>query len=221
MKGFFEDTINDILDHIKTLLEKYPNVNHILLVGGYGECFLLQEAIRRKFRNKTLIVPQDCGLAVVKGAVLFGHNPETISERILRYSYFSNTRRKFDPCIHDIKRREVSDFGDETCKGTVTKIITAGTTIVSKGLEIEKGMSALRKDSKHISYKIYYSEENDLLYNDSEDCKPFGTIRVPLAGDEEKKKRCKVVFTFGLTSIQLKVRNSAGEEVERSFDLLE
>ncbi|XP_062596294.1 heat shock 70 kDa protein 12B-like [Saccostrea cucullata] len=221
MRGFFENSINDILDHIKTLLERYKNVKHILLVGGYGECTLLQEAIRKKFRNKTLIVPQDCGLAVVKGAVLFGHKPERMSSRILRYSYFTNLRQDFDPSIHDIKRKAISDFGDIFCKGSVLRIIAAGTAIDSTGLQKKMSVYPLYKDTDHIWCEIFYSEKNDLLYDDSEDCKSLGTIRIPMAGKKGERERCKAVFTFGLTSLQLKVMNSAGKEVEKSFDLLE
>jgi activator of 2-hydroxyglutaryl-CoA dehydratase len=47
------------------------------MVGGFSECELVQDAIRDKIRSSiTLIIPEEAGLAVLKGAVLFGHQPK-------------------------------------------------------------------------------------------------------------------------------------------------
>lgn len=46
----------------------------LVLVGGFAESPMLQAAITNAFKDKKkVIVPRDAGLAVLKGAVLFGH----------------------------------------------------------------------------------------------------------------------------------------------------
>jgi hypothetical protein len=46
-------------------------------------------SIKSFFPNYRVIVPEDVELAVLKGAVLFGHKPDYIVARITRYTYHS------------------------------------------------------------------------------------------------------------------------------------
>ena len=72
----------------------------ILLVGGYAESPLVQERFRKEFTNYRIINPQDSSLVVMKGAVLFGHNPMFISASISRFSYGSAIQGRFDSQKH-------------------------------------------------------------------------------------------------------------------------
>ena len=47
------------------------DVSSILLVGGFAESPMLQEAVKEAFSEIKVTVPQDAGLAVLKGAVLY------------------------------------------------------------------------------------------------------------------------------------------------------
>ncbi|XP_045176740.1 heat shock 70 kDa protein 12A-like [Mercenaria mercenaria] len=89
VRGWFRVPINEIIVHMKNLLaeEKMKNVKKILLVGGFGECQLVQENLRSQLQNKTVIVPNEAGLAVLKGAVRFGHLPNIVSSRVMKYTY--------------------------------------------------------------------------------------------------------------------------------------
>ena len=62
-------------------------VGTIVMVGGFSESRCLQREISRAFPNKYLVIPEDPGLAVVKGAVIYGHDPKAIVSRIARYTY--------------------------------------------------------------------------------------------------------------------------------------
>ncbi|WAR11761.1 HS12B-like protein [Mya arenaria] len=75
VRSWFSESIEKTTQHMIKLLSdsNMMNVSTILLVGGYGECMLVQDAVNKKIRNKKIIIPQDAGLAVLKGAVLFGH----------------------------------------------------------------------------------------------------------------------------------------------------
>lgn len=43
------------------------------MVGGFSECEIVQDAIRKAFPECRVVVPHEAGLAVLIGAVLFGH----------------------------------------------------------------------------------------------------------------------------------------------------
>ena len=79
MERFFKDSLENIIDHVQNILKSVEDVNMILLVGGYGESPLVQETFRNEFTNLQIIIPQDCNLAVMKGAALFGHNPMSVT----------------------------------------------------------------------------------------------------------------------------------------------
>lgn len=63
--------INDTIRHLSTL--DLQGVNTILIVGGFGDCQLLQDSIKKQFPDKHVIVPDEASLAVLKGAVRFGY----------------------------------------------------------------------------------------------------------------------------------------------------
>ncbi|XP_062596762.1 heat shock 70 kDa protein 12A-like [Saccostrea cucullata] len=100
MMSFFEDSLSQTKKHVMEILQTVTNIEHILIVGGYGECSLLQETFKKEFSNKNIVIPNECSLAVIKGAVLFGHDPMAISSRILRYSYGPAVHAIFDSTKH-------------------------------------------------------------------------------------------------------------------------
>lgn len=59
-----------IVDYIeKQLLSKFPDINHIILVGEYAQSPILQNIIKTAFSAKNIIIPCEGHLAAVMGAV--------------------------------------------------------------------------------------------------------------------------------------------------------
>lgn len=75
-KDFFNETLQGIIQHITNIMKSFSgdSLSRILLVGGFSESPMVLKAIRELFPNKKVIAPADPGLAVLKGAVLFGHD---------------------------------------------------------------------------------------------------------------------------------------------------
>jgi hypothetical protein len=63
--------------------QEAEEVNTLLLVGGFSDCLLIREAINNAFCDKTIIMPEEAGLSVLKGAVLFGHRPDYVQSRVI------------------------------------------------------------------------------------------------------------------------------------------
>jgi len=76
-RKWFQHPIDMTIRHINGMLTEpgMKDVNTILLVGGFAECELVQAAVKKAFEGRTVIVPDDPRLAVLKGAVMFGHEP--------------------------------------------------------------------------------------------------------------------------------------------------
>ncbi|CAG2215188.1 unnamed protein product [Mytilus edulis] len=111
--GLFKSTIDSIIKHVDKLL-KHPNLSdlhHIIMVGGFSECELVQTAMRQKFPSKKIIIPDEAGLAVLRGAVLFGHQPKIIGKRILRKTYGIQSWPEWDAELHsDTKKCELMEL---------------------------------------------------------------------------------------------------------------
>jgi hypothetical protein len=48
----------------------------------YSESDMLQNAVKVAYPDLEVFVPVDGGLSVLKGAVIYGHNPNIVSSRI-------------------------------------------------------------------------------------------------------------------------------------------
>jgi len=89
------------------------DVDTILLVGGFGECKLVQKAVTKAVGRRTVIVPDEAGLAVLKGAVKFGHQPRLVSSRRVKYTYVYNITRLFATNQHPKEKAIINSYGKQ------------------------------------------------------------------------------------------------------------
>lgn len=81
-------------------------------------------------------MPIDSDLAVMKGAVIFGHKPSIIAQRISKYTYGFGKKKPFDRTKHDIKHLETVK-GYEKCTHLFDafikryEIISSGKTVIT------------------------------------------------------------------------------------------
>lgn len=75
-RSFFHPANVKLVICIREILSKPEAIGTkvILIVGGFSECQIVQDAIRKAFPECRVVVPHEAGLAVLKGAVLFGHS---------------------------------------------------------------------------------------------------------------------------------------------------
>jgi hypothetical protein len=79
---------------------------HFVTACRNRECELVQDAIRNKIGSSIkLIIPEDAGLAVLKGAVLFGHQPKIVSRRIAKITYGIQSWPEWDADLHPVSKR--------------------------------------------------------------------------------------------------------------------
>lgn len=100
--SFILDVLHDIISRICDLIYSLPTmIDAILLVGGISDCVVLRQEAKKAFKGEiTVIIPSDAILSVAKGAVLFGFEPESIAERIARFTYGIGQTVTFDKNIH-------------------------------------------------------------------------------------------------------------------------
>lgn len=102
----FFDLINrqalKITEEISKINQNVKNVESILYVGGYCSNEILINNIKKKFKNIVHLKPSHPETAVVKGAVLFGINPNIIKLRKAKYTIGFCTNSIWDESKHGL-----------------------------------------------------------------------------------------------------------------------
>lgn len=84
VEEFFRKQINMLVVHLRQLMTKDDlcDVSTLLMVGGFSESPVTLHFVRNAFPTKRIIVPEDAGLAMIKGAVMLGHQSSSVLEFI-------------------------------------------------------------------------------------------------------------------------------------------
>ena len=86
-RSLIENVADAIIKHMEDCFRDViteHNLSLILMVGGFAESPYIQQKIRERFEgqnNIRVLIPTEAGLAVLKGAVVFGRQPESICSR--------------------------------------------------------------------------------------------------------------------------------------------
>ncbi|XP_021349317.1 heat shock 70 kDa protein 12A-like [Mizuhopecten yessoensis] len=191
----FRQSVQKIIDHVVELM-KHPEVEQaqaILLVGGYSECLLLQTEISAKFPDKRLVIPHEAGLAVLKGAVINGHELDTITERISRFTYGTEL-------IGDI-------FSVHAQKG---QSLPVWNSLETKHYYVVHAFQTVMR------FNIYISPHPSPKYVTDEGCECIGSLVIEMPDTSKGLNRgADAQFTFGGAEIEVQVkdRDSAEERV--------
>ncbi|XP_060064370.1 heat shock 70 kDa protein 12B-like [Ylistrum balloti] len=223
-KELFKDPINHIVTHLKTLLRD-PNargVESILMVGGFSESLVLQDAIKTNFPNLRMIVPQDPGLAVLKGAVIFGHEPRAIKSRVCKYTYGICAKRPFDAKKHDPSKRFTASTGKEYCQDLFDVHVCIGDCVNIGQPQAVNIYHPIEPDQVALLFPLYVSTQKNPKYVTEPGCSRIGHLIIAIPDTSKGCNRFVAVqMTFSNTEFEVGATNIAtGEKVSATFDFL-
>lgn len=105
----FADMINQIINVVTRIVKDFSGNNspitHMIFTGGFSECKLFQSEIKQK--HSKLLIPSDSGLALLKGAVIYGHDLEsikcmnTVDNNVVSFEEFVALSRSGDELSND------------------------------------------------------------------------------------------------------------------------
>ena len=212
-KSFFEETITANISHLKQLFkrEEVRNVESVLMVGGFSECPMLADRVKAASMGKRLIIPQDAGLVILKGAVLFGHDPSLIKERKSKYTYGIGMLIDFDPKVHPEERKITKANGDVLCGPIFSKHVEIDKSIPVGIPQFRKSYSS-HEDDDECNIVVYYTLDTNPVYVTDKGCNTAARLTIPLS-QSRSEEDIDVEFTFGGTEIEVKaVLESTGQE---------
>ena len=186
IKNLFKPTIDSIIFLMRNVLSenRTKKVTQILLVGGFAECHLLRDAVCSAFPDKRIIIPDEAGLAVLKGAVLFGHKPKFIETRIIRFSYGIRKREKFDPEQHS-RNHFVKIAGKKFCEDIFDKLVEIDQVVKNEEV-FKRTYTTSHPFQDGMTFDMYISTDRNPSYTDDDSCSLLGSavIQFPNTSSE-------------------------------------
>ena len=214
------------LGYIVQCLEKVfcspqlKGLRYIFLVGGYSQSEYLYNALRVKFPNYAFLVPEQSSTAIMKGAVLFGHNPNRIVTRIARKTYGCCVRRMFDEELHDPRKAMTDENRVKYCDLIFSKFVTKGEE-VTLGKPYVFYTAPFQSDARHVTKRLYYTDREDALYVDEEGVKQLAELRLDMEDITYGKDRdIKTIVTFSGTEMHIKCKVKGQSTVKVTLDFL-
>jgi hypothetical protein len=210
IKGFYQKSMDNITNHLTFLLRKQEltGCDTLLMVGGYSESPLLQQRIKEAFPHMKIVIPSDAGLAVLKGAVIYGHNTTVIAQRICKYTYGNSESHEFSPqCSHPPSRTSYVK-GVKYCHDIFFAHVHAGDIIKLGDERKVHQYSPIVPWLTEMTFKIYCTEERYPALVTSPGCVNLGSVTIPIPDTTRGLSRSvDLSFLFGGTEIEVKVKD--------------
>ena len=223
MQALFEPVIRDIIRHIADLLRKpeLDGVRFLFLVGGFAESPLLQAEMRRAFSpDLRVIIPQDVGLTILKGAVLFGLDPTVVRVRRSALTYGVGVLNRFVPGRHPPEKRTKKD-GVEWCTDVFDTFVTVDQSI-TLGERVTRRYTPAKSYQTSTVISVYSSEKEHVLYTSDPGVRRCGELYLEMPDTTGGKAReLEMTMLFGDTEIRVEAIDiTSGKTAKASIDFL-
>uniref|UniRef100_A0AAR2KUR4 Heat shock protein 12B n=1 Tax=Pygocentrus nattereri TaxID=42514 RepID=A0AAR2KUR4_PYGNA len=223
MNELFQPTISNIIKHIEKLMQKEEvrGVRFLFLVGGFAESPMLQRAVQNALgQHCRIIIPQDVGLTILKGAVLFGLDPTVVRVRRCPLTYGVGVLNRFVEGRHPREKLLIKD-GREWCTDILDRFVSVDQS-VALGEVVRRSYTPARVGQRKIIINIYCSPSDDMLYITDPGVRKCGAITLDLPEPGAAARReIRATMQFGDTEIKvMAVDVLTGRQVRASIDFL-
>ncbi|XP_045215508.2 heat shock 70 kDa protein 12B-like [Mercenaria mercenaria] len=198
--NLFNGSVRHIVAHLKEMMkdEKLTKVNVVLMVGGYSESHVLQNSIKEAFPNFQVIIPLSAASVVLRGALIFGHTPMAITERVVKYTYGVDYSTTFKEGLHqEYRRRRYGDSKTDYCYNAFKKYVEHGQVVKTGETHKKIVFYTTHKNQNKICFNIFASHLKDPLYVDDSGCFRIGKVTIEFAEPDDKPQRpvsCSMFF---------------------------
>ncbi|KAJ3332259.1 hypothetical protein HDU76_000806 [Blyttiomyces sp. JEL0837] len=231
MKSFFQPCINNIVNHLKDTILKiksektasggkpYTTPSVIVAVGNFSNCKPLIQSLRHAFEpiGIRIVVPQDPGMCVVKGAVLLAFGgAEDAPVRKMQRGYGVKTSRPSDHGDPEDFMVEVNGF--RYTRNVLDLFVDVG-EMVEEGRVVERTYYPLQKGACAISFLVFETRGVMSLFTTAAGVKQVARVRVE--GDPMALEAgVKVSMLFGGAQILVTATSADGTKQKASIDFL-
>ncbi|XP_053376516.1 heat shock 70 kDa protein 12B-like [Mercenaria mercenaria] len=221
-RKLFDASLSKTIQHTENILRDRAvrDIRAILMVGGFSESSMLQEKVKSSFPGVDVIIPAEASSSIMRGALIFGHSPKSISERVLKYTYGVEMKIKFVKGKHPESKLVMTDAGPR-CDKVFSKHVERNQVVKVGEPQITLSYCPVNRNQKSIWFLVFASELKDPQYTDV-GCKYVGEMIVKLPDhDGDLSRAVKLSLTFSGTEIEVTVVDEkTGEETKSSLNFL-
>lgn len=222
MQSFFKRPLEDLIEHIRDILGEMPvrGTRTFIIVGGFAESQMVQDYVNSKFPNMEVIIPFDAGLAVLKGAVIFGHAPMVVTSRVCPRTYGMAVSKLYVAGQYPADKAEYSS-GREIVRNVFHPYMTIGQP-TKVGQEVTSLPLSVTSGQRNARVRIFSSKEPSPLFVSDEGCSYLGEIVITLPElDNDEGGTVEVKMTFGGTELKVvATEKKSGKSYKSRFDFL-
>ena len=201
-EDLFRESLKEITLHLKKLflLKSARGITTIIIVGGFADSPMLTQAIKSAFPEMRVIIPQEAAWSVLRGAVIFGHDPSLIKERRSKYTYGLQTLETFDPTKHDEKYKYEKN-GEMRCEKLFNELVKID-ELVTVGEYQRTKYYFMEEHSEIGNGALYTSTSANPKYVDEKGCSFVGYL-LPPGNNFLLNETIEVMMCFGETEIKI------------------
>ena len=223
MRKFLLSQINKIVQHIKDLKKtsSCSGINAIFLVGGFSECALFQQRMRKEFNTKkcSVVIPFGPKMAIVKGSIKYGFDPMIISQRIAAFTYGIRESRNFQYGDNPAYKFTTSD-GDVKCSNIFKEVLHQLAPITKRNCLQNFIYCPVEKSQQEMTIGFYTTDREYTKYTTEPGMKQVALLTISLPG-YGKDRKVEVTLNFSGTEIFASAKNLQTQEtVHVSIDFL-
>lgn len=216
IETLFEETVKKSFSVMDELLRIGSQVQDIILVGGFAESGILQKKFQEKYQKYRVIIPTDPGLAVLKGAVIFGHKSHIIKSRVCPHTYGVEVLQFGSTTDTKMKKKVIS--GITFCSGGLKTIVTKGTRFKVEELADLEVVSPSNRE-RRLFLRFYQTDNPSIEDVTEDDC--IGRVNLRFGEAPEKiPVLLRIVFKFGEIEMYVSAntkRNSLSVRSDMNF----
>ena len=220
--SLYKDSCEYIRQHIKNLFgnPKVQDVHTVIMVGGFSESQMIQTVVRESCETAKVVIPDDAGLAVLKGAVLFGYEPNTLCARICRYNYGISCLLPFEGNNDKYEYRQQNGKGQYFCRYRFQPYVKEDEEIRLGEEQFSNKLTPLYADQRNMVVPVFASHGNVPRY--VLDCKEVGKLLLDIPDTSLGMEReYEIRMEFGYTESRVTAIDSeTKEKLSAKFDFL-
>ncbi|XP_045179839.2 heat shock 70 kDa protein 12B-like [Mercenaria mercenaria] len=231
-RGFFDISVKETTKHVSTIL-KHPDVSDcktILMVGGFSDSIILQDEMSKAFPDINIVIPGEPELSIIKGAVIFGHDPSVVAERKLKFTYGTDVIHKKggNDCNHRPGKTE-NIMGVLSCIDIFSVHVRISQIVRLGEAQAERNYMSVHPLAPEAEIGIFSSTEENPTFVTDDSCTRIGKLKISVTPDLlgamiglRVGGGFSVSFIFGGTEIKVKATDAAsGKEVDVILDCLD
>ncbi|KAL9960082.1 hypothetical protein ACROYT_G033487 [Oculina patagonica] len=203
MLSLFQPFIEEVKHNLRALLQKQQlsKATTMFIVGGYADCFLLQEEIKKEFSDEYCVIAPPNAISVVfKGALMVAQTTAATKERVIKTTYGVDCSRNFVSGKHPEEKMFVAN-GKSKCRDLFNCFVKESDT-VKHGQKVSIRYRPREADETEIKYTFYAAATPDVMFVTDPGVTEIGSVVVHSPDTRQGLDRDILVsMSFGGTEI--------------------